>query len=230
VRAVTVEGGRRVEWIDLAGTFTLEGLFAAGGGTLGDSPAAGAGAFGGESGADDSIWEVVRRLTRRELTAADKILWVLDATVPLEPALLEFRRLPSARKLLVVQKIDLLEPEVLVRFRSLPEEPLLVSAHRRLGIGELIDRVTSGGSAIRAERARSAGAPPLFLLSSHQDTALSLAEEALSLAREALSGGLGFEYVASDLRDALRALEDLTGKVTPDVILEHVFSRFCVGK
>ena len=65
-------------------------------------------------------------------------------------------------------------------------------------------------------------------MSAHQQAALDAASEAMTRAGEALS--LGYEFVATDLRDVLRALEDLTGRVTNDVILDHVFSRFCIGK
>ena len=57
-----------------------------------------------------------------------------------------------------------------------------------------------------------------------------MAGEAIERARNGVGAGLGYEYVASDLRDTLRAVEDLTGKVTADRILDFVFSRFCVGK
>jgi tRNA modification GTPase len=38
------------------------------------------------------------------------------------------------------------------------------------------------------------------------------------------------ELIASCLRDALDALGELVGRVTPDQVLEHVFASFCVGK
>ena len=38
------------------------------------------------------------------------------------------------------------------------------------------------------------------------------------------------ELVASGLRDALDALGELTGQITPDDVLGRVFSTFCVGK
>jgi len=41
---------------------------------------------------------------------------------------------------------------------------------------------------------------------------------------------LGPEYVASDLRLALDILGEITGKTTPDDILNQIFSGFCVGK
>ena len=38
------------------------------------------------------------------------------------------------------------------------------------------------------------------------------------------------ELCASCLRDSLQALGEITGKISPDDVLEHVFSSFCVGK
>ena len=38
------------------------------------------------------------------------------------------------------------------------------------------------------------------------------------------------ELCASCLRDALRSLGEITGRISPDDVLEHVFSSFCVGK
>jgi tRNA modification GTPase len=38
------------------------------------------------------------------------------------------------------------------------------------------------------------------------------------------------ELVASGLRDALDALGELTGEITPDDVLGRVFATFCVGK
>ncbi|MCF7826022.1 MAG: tRNA uridine-5-carboxymethylaminomethyl(34) synthesis GTPase MnmE [Candidatus Marinimicrobia bacterium] len=40
----------------------------------------------------------------------------------------------------------------------------------------------------------------------------------------------GPEYIASDLRAALDILGEITGKTTPDDILNQIFSGFCVGK
>ena len=67
-------------------------------------------------------------------------------------------------------------------------------------------------------------------MSAHQEGALQLAMEAVERAGEALAADSGLELAAADLRDALRSLEDLVGEVTPDDVLDHVFSSFCIGK
>ena len=38
------------------------------------------------------------------------------------------------------------------------------------------------------------------------------------------------EFVLVDLQDARRLLEEISGVRTPDDVLIHVFSRFCIGK
>ena len=38
------------------------------------------------------------------------------------------------------------------------------------------------------------------------------------------------ELVASDVREALNALGEITGKTDNEQILDRVFSKFCIGK
>ncbi len=54
--------------------------------------------------------------------------------------------------------------------------------------------------------------------------------EQVSACISAAGASLGPEYVASDLRLALDILGEITGKTTPDDILNQIFSGFCVGK
>jgi tRNA modification GTPase len=45
------------------------------------------------------------------------------------------------------------------------------------------------------------------------------------------SGGtLPEEFVLADLGEAKVALEEITGQRSPEDLLRHIFSRFCVGK
>jgi tRNA U34 5-carboxymethylaminomethyl modifying GTPase MnmE/TrmE len=38
------------------------------------------------------------------------------------------------------------------------------------------------------------------------------------------------ELVLTDIADARRALEAITGRRAPDDLLRHIFSTFCIGK
>lgn len=58
-------------------------------------------------------------------------------------------------------------------------------------------------------------------------------DEALASVEHALAVddyGLGLDAAVQDIEDALAALGEITGAVSPDDILGNIFSRFCVGK
>lgn len=64
----------------------------------------------------------------------------------------------------------------------------------------------------------------------HHKTALEKAAAGLARAKEGLSGGLPAELVALEIRETLDALGEITGRTTPEEVLDLIFSRFCVGK
>ena len=59
---------------------------------------------------------------------------------------------------------------------------------------------------------------------------LERADSALGAAAAAAEQGAAEEFVLEDLQRARRALEELTGRRTPDDVLDHIFERFCIGK
>ena len=60
--------------------------------------------------------------------------------------------------------------------------------------------------------------------------ALSRAHGSLQAALSALDMGVSEELLSEDIRSAINALAEITGKITSDDILKSVFSRFCIGK
>jgi tRNA U34 5-carboxymethylaminomethyl modifying GTPase MnmE/TrmE len=60
------------------------------------------------------------------------------------------------------------------------------------------------------------------------------ANAALARARAAAladdGASLSEEFVLADLSDARAALEEISGRRAPEDLLEHIFSKFCIGK
>lgn len=222
VRGTSEFQGMRIEWVDLAGIWKAKDL---------ELPSASSSPPGSAVGEEvgSSEWkilsEIVVRLTHEELECADVAIWVADPTSELEASLEAFRALEAPVKLLVFQKADLLTEAQIARFSSLPERPSIVSARTGMGVQDLVGRVVAEASGSRRPAVTSR-----YLVSAYQQAALRIAREHLGRAIETLGSGLGLEYAAVDLREALAALEGILGARPRDEVLELIFSRFCIGK
>lgn len=141
---------------------------------------------------------------------ADIVVHVRDGTRPGAPPAFD-----PARELFVLSKADL-------GSAKLPGRALRVSSVTGAGIPRLRARI-----ALLVRRASAAGAAAL---SSRERDVAERAGKSLSAARAAVEGGVAEEFVALELREALDALGEATGPVTPEAILDRVFARFCIGK
>ena len=70
----------------------------------------------------------------------------------------------------------------------------------------------------------------LVVTSSRHKQKLASAVRNLKLARKKISAGESPELTAFDLRQAVLAIDEITGRVYTEDILDHIFSQFCVGK
>jgi tRNA modification GTPase len=66
--------------------------------------------------------------------------------------------------------------------------------------------------------------------SSRQIEMVNIAKEYVEKSINELSSGLGSEFIAQTLKDALLAIQKVLGHVYDDQILDRVFKEFCLGK
>ena len=178
------------------------------------------------SASDDAVeLEGVSR-ARRALGVAAAAVVVVDRTRPLEQedwAVLE--ETAPRRRLVAVNKVD--EPASWAgRSLLLDGDAVVVEVSARTGEG--LDRLRSalrdvltGGESLRDT--------PAVANSRHIEL-LERVGEALGEAGDAVASGAAEEFVLADLQRGCAALDELTGKRTPDDVLRHIFERFCIGK
>jgi tRNA modification GTPase len=156
---------------------------------------------------------------------ADLILIVMDASQPppaLPPALLPL--LTPERSLTVFNKLDLVG-------EKLPPAPpgqataIGVSARTGAGIEALTQAIVRLADAFQV----SVGDDLVAVSARHAD-ALQRARSALQEARTKLAGNAPTELLASDLRTALDAYGEISGKVDNERMLDQLFATFCIGK
>ena len=163
------------------------------------------------------------------LDGAAVVLWVVDGAAPFTPpdqALAA--KLTGRRVLAVLAKSDL--PAVATA-ESLawgagarPARVVRVSATTGAGLDVLREALASLLGADQAGGLAGAVANPR-----HADS-LEHARAALVRAAGAAAQSLPGEIVALELRDALAALGEVTGRNVSEDLLERIFARFCIGK
>lgn len=157
-----------------------------------------------------------------EVEHADLVLWIIDQGAP--PSALPAT---TASVLRVRNKSDGPEhPSV----RTDPQwhQSLAVCALNGDSIDELRRAVVNQ---VRSLGSIGQGAQVAIARQRHAD-GLQRAEQAVRAALAQLEplAELALELVAADLRDAIDALDELTGPMTPDDVLAAIFSEFCIGK
>jgi tRNA modification GTPase len=162
--------------------------------------------------------------TLEQAAEADLFLWVLDVNRP-SPALPAgmLARMTAQNTVVCGNKIDLAG---VVEFQLPHDFPLVkISALRGDGLDELHAAVTA-----LADRYSVQVGPELIAINTRHAGALKEAGAALASARVKVMAGEADELLASDLRSALDAFGQISGKVDNERVLDRLFASFCIGK
>ena len=166
--------------------------------------------------ADELEREGIAR-TEKSLAGADLLLQVLDRSEA-KPA--SFNHTPPDRiRLVLLNKSDL--PEHLDWHDVEALRICCISENGLHGLEEAIVEKISGQH-LRPESG-------VAINIRHRDC-LRRALESCELAGCTMEGGLAPEYVAVDLRAALRVLDEITGETNAEEIRDSIFAQFCIGK
>ncbi|MBR5255022.1 MAG: tRNA uridine-5-carboxymethylaminomethyl(34) synthesis GTPase MnmE [Bacteroidales bacterium] len=96
-------------------------------------------------------------------------------------------------------------------------------AKERIGIDEIIERI------IKIVAIDLVNNDVLTTNARHWE-AMKKAGEALKTAKENIRNQMPTDIIASDIRESLHYLGEITGEVTTDELLSNIFSKFCIGK
>jgi tRNA modification GTPase len=176
----------------------------------------------GERPAQDEVEAAAIEKARRAGDEADMVLFVVDAAAAFDDAARAAARgIPPERALVALNKCDLAAGAVPADL--LPGvEAVRVSALTGEGLDEL-----RRGVVFRLQETVDRSASGIGINARHA-AALGRATEALERAAGAAEGAL--DLAAADLREALDAVGEISGRVLTDDILDRIFATFCIGK
>lgn len=167
--------------------------------------------------------EGIRR-AHQEMTRADRILYVIDATRRPDDATIhaETASLPASVPITwIYNKIDLTGADARIEDSQPPR------IHLSAATGAGMDLLTSHLKQCMGYHGAEAGM--ISARRRHLD-ALARAKAHIEEAERQLRERRAGELMAEELRQAQQCLAEITGEFTPDDLLGRIFSTFCIGK
>ncbi len=188
-----------------------------------------------EAGPEDKIEAKGIERTRLKVESADVVLAVTEAAYT-AAGIAEFANSISgltgssgAKVILVINKSDLVSQKQadalkkeLSTLCSIPA--VFVSAKELSGLEVLKEQLTSS---IETGRLKS---PQYIVTNARHYEALKNVSSSLQRTLEGFRDGIPTVLIATDVRQAIYYLGQITGRITPEDILGEIFSKFCIGK
>ena len=158
---------------------------------------------------------------------ADLVLLVLDASKELENEDIEvINQIKENKKKVIVllNKIDL-NKKINLEGHNL-ENIVEISAKDNIGIEDMQEKIYS----YIVEEDVENSSEKLIITNIRHKTALEKTKDAIKNIFETIDMGLPMDLISVDLKEALDSLSEITGEISSEDILDHVFGNFCVGK
>jgi tRNA modification GTPase len=165
--------------------------------------------------------EGVERAYQARRVAALTIV-VVDGNQPIAEADRRIVAESPAPRIVVSSKTDL--PHAWTAAELKGEDVIELSVKTGAGLNVLRERMVGG----LTDRETLRDVPSISNVR-HLDL-VNRASDSLQAAMYGIDVGATEELILTDLGAARRALEELTGRRTPEDLLRHIFERFCIGK
>ena len=154
--------------------------------------------------------------SKQSLDEADLVLFVYDASKGLDSEDREVLDLLKDKNyILIANKADLIPTR--------EGEALYISALTGEGVSELKDLLKQKVCDIEPDNLE-------FVTNSRQQTCLEKAKNSIEQALMASKLNELQDLISIDVKSAILALDELTGELVTDDILENIFDHFCIGK
>ncbi len=182
------------------------------------------------AGIRDAIDQVEQMGIERSQTAAqgaDIVLLTVDGTIgwSATEAML-YRDIKHKPHIIVLNKVDLGPPIALPPADVSADVPIVeTAAAQGKGIDALEKAILT---LVQTENVTAANTA--LAINQRQASALTRAHSALKQVNATLKAEMPLDFWTIDLRDAIRALGEVTGEEMTESMLDEIFSRFCIGK
>ncbi|MFA5088068.1 MAG: tRNA uridine-5-carboxymethylaminomethyl(34) synthesis GTPase MnmE [Candidatus Omnitrophota bacterium] len=178
--------------------------------------------------ADDVIGREAVKRSRMHIDGADLVLFVVDRGGGLSQQDEDLLgAIKSPNMIVVLNKCDLPGQldERKLRLLFPHQKKVNVSALKKTGIDELEAAIVE-----QVRQGQAGDGRGVWVSNVRHIQALKNCEEALSGGGKILREGMSLEFVSEEVKEAIKALDSITGREVDNDLLEKIFSQFCIGK
>ncbi|WP_067140548.1 tRNA uridine-5-carboxymethylaminomethyl(34) synthesis GTPase MnmE [Oceanivirga salmonicida] len=176
---------------------------------------------------DDIVESIGVKKTKEIISKADLVLMILDSSSNFtkeDKEIVEYIKNEDKKVIYILNKIDL---ERKIELDYIKNENIIeISAMKNIGIDDMENVLYNY---ITENEVNDTGEKQILTNIRHK-TALEKTKLAIENIFNTIEIGLPLDLISVDLKEALDALSEITGEITSEDILDHIFSSFCVGK
>ncbi|MBC2851103.1 tRNA uridine-5-carboxymethylaminomethyl(34) synthesis GTPase MnmE [Cetobacterium sp. 8H] len=175
---------------------------------------------------DDLVENIGVEKSKELIDKADLVLFVVDNSRELDDEDLKIHeRINSDKVIGLINKTDV-ESKLDITPLTKIKKWIKISALEKIGIDAMEDEIykyiVSGHVEDSSEK--------LVITNVRHKSALEKTKQAVENIFETIDMGLPMDLIAVDLKEALDSLSEVTGEISNEDLLDHIFSNFCVGK
>lgn len=162
------------------------------------------------------VEEIGIEYSKQSLDEADLVLFLYDASqgiTPEDEAIWELAK--TKNNVRIANKCDLVSNRT--------SDAYYISTKTREGIDEIRDLIKSKVCDVNPDSLE-------FATNTRQQECLRQAKNSLTIALDAAQREELQDLISIDIKSALMALDELTGEVVTDEVLNNIFDNFCIGK
>ncbi len=178
---------------------------------------------------EDIVENIGVEKSKEIIEKSDLILLVLDASRELEKndyEIIELIKQNDKKAILLLNKIDLERKIEMKKLNEISNDILEISAKEEKGMEEMEEKIYS----FILEEEVEDSSEKLIITNIRHKSALDKTKTAIDNIFETIDTGMPMDLISVDLKEALDSLSEITGEISSEDILDHVFSNFCVGK
>lgn len=138
------------------------------------------------------------------------------------------KRIVNQKLIIAANKVDDGLKETIAKLNKMDlqinEKLVFIAAKQKQNLDELISEMQ------KAVSLDSVSEDAVIVTNARHFEALSLAHESIDRVNIGLENRISGDFLAQDIRECLHYLGEITGEISNDEILGHIFKNFCIGK